>query len=99
MIRRHRRAGKGASRLSRFGRGGHVAQRHAVHEVHDEVAIVEIRLHLVDADHVRVPDAPGDPRLVEEHVHELLLGAKIVVNSLDRDQAAQKLPCPVSSAR
>ena len=64
-------------------------ERVALDELHHQKVAGLAHPHLEDGDHVRVVDARGEPRFVEEHLDELLLAREVRVELLDGDEARE----------
>ena len=56
-----------------------------MHVFHHEVVAAVGLPELLDAHHVRVVDARGELRLVDEHPAKPLVLREVIVNDLDRD--------------
>jgi len=61
-------------------------QREPVHELHDEKQPLRTALDRERGDDVRVTNARGEPRLVEEHRDEVLLARDVRVHELQGDE-------------
>ena len=68
-----------------LGPAHHLAQRLAVEVLHGDPVGVVVLAEIEDLGDVRVVDAGRDPRLVEEHVDELIVLDQVRVDALDRD--------------
>ena len=64
-------------------------ERLAVHVLHDEEELAVRRDDVERRDDVRVADARGEARLVEEHRDELGILRELRVQPLDRDRARE----------
>jgi hypothetical protein len=62
-----------------------LAERLAVEVLHGDPVGVVVLAEIEDLRDVRVVDARGDARLVEEHVDELIVLDEVRVDALDRD--------------
>jgi hypothetical protein len=60
-------------------------------ELHDEEVGVLTRADVEDRDDVRVVEAGGQPRLIEEHVDEVLVLREVREHALDRDALLEAL--------
>jgi hypothetical protein len=60
-----------------------------LHVLHRDVVVVALLVEVVDLHDVRMRERGGDPRLVQEHVDELLLGVQVREDALDHDDALE----------
>ena len=73
--------------IAGVARGGEeLREIRAVDVLHHEKVAVRGPAHVERGDYVRVADARGEARLVEEHPHELGVVGEMLVQHLDRDE-------------
>jgi hypothetical protein len=81
--RQRHRCGHALAALARQTRER--GQRLALHILHHDEQLALARHHVQRGHHVGVPDARREPRLVQEHGHELRVGSELRVHALDGD--------------
>ncbi len=64
-------------------------ERVALHVLHDDVVALVARANLEDGNDVRVVDARGEARLLQEHLDELGLARQVRVQALDGGEALE----------